>query len=495
MAYKIQLKRDLLANWEKYDPILADGEIGLVTDSNDPKKYTKLKIGNGSSKFSELPWFTQSGTSDYLELENKPSINNKTLQGNLSLDDLNIQEKGEYTTLGDVINKINESIEKSLENYYTKDEVGSQLETKQDTLKSGKNISTINGQSLLNGTDIVIDSGTKDYSELTNKPSINNVELTGNKSLSDLGIQEKGDYVTNSDLTNKLSNKADKTEIPTKVSKLENDSEYQTKTQLDEAVNQKQNTLVSGTNIKTVNGETILGEGNIEIQVSGSVDSELDENSENPVQNKVLTPLLNQLMDKVFPYSFEVTGGAIRYKADAPIQIVNVDWKFKKGDASDYPDTITVNGKEVDRTSSSTSFSSVAANTKYEVKATKDGKDFNGTASVCFYDYCYFGLVDSNITVENITADQIVALGVASPNNVQTSRSFTKEIDLFVDKKYLYAYPKSYGALTYIKDANGFECIQSYVSTTITINDIEYYVYILQDATTIDKGTVKQIYG
>lgn len=31
--------------------------------------------------------------------------------------------------------------------------------------------------------------GTSDYSQLTNKPSINNVELSGNKSLADLGIQ------------------------------------------------------------------------------------------------------------------------------------------------------------------------------------------------------------------------------------------------------------------------------------------------------------------
>jgi hypothetical protein len=32
--------------------------------------------------------------------------------------------------------------------------------------------------------------GTTDYNDLDNKPSINNVALSGNKSLSDLGIQE-----------------------------------------------------------------------------------------------------------------------------------------------------------------------------------------------------------------------------------------------------------------------------------------------------------------
>lgn len=57
-------------------------------------------------------------------------------------------------------------------------------------------------------------SGVSDYSELTNKPSINGTELVGDKSLSSLGIQE---------------------------------------------------TLISGTNIKTINGKNVLGEGNIQI--------------------------------------------------------------------------------------------------------------------------------------------------------------------------------------------------------------------------------------
>ena len=38
--------------------------------------------------------------------------------------------------------------------------------------------------------------GTSDYTDLTNKPKINNVELNGNKSLNDLGIQPVGNYLT-----------------------------------------------------------------------------------------------------------------------------------------------------------------------------------------------------------------------------------------------------------------------------------------------------------
>lgn len=39
-------------------------------------------------------------------------------------------------------------------------------------------------------------AGTTDYTQLENKPQINSVELTGNKTLDDLGIQAKGNYLT-----------------------------------------------------------------------------------------------------------------------------------------------------------------------------------------------------------------------------------------------------------------------------------------------------------
>ena len=60
--------------------------------------------------------------------------------------------------------------------------------TKQDTLVSGQNIKTINGSSVLGSGDITIDTGTNNYNNLSNKPSINGVVLQGNKTSKDLGI-------------------------------------------------------------------------------------------------------------------------------------------------------------------------------------------------------------------------------------------------------------------------------------------------------------------
>lgn len=48
-------------------------------------------------------------------------------------------------------------------------------------------------------------TGTSNYEELQNKPQINSIELTGNKSLAELGIQEAGDYATKTELNEKIS--------------------------------------------------------------------------------------------------------------------------------------------------------------------------------------------------------------------------------------------------------------------------------------------------
>lgn len=83
--------------------------------------------------------------------------------------------------------------------------------------------------------------GTTDYNDLTNKPQIGGMELTGNKSLSDLGIQPAGtylteipaEYVTETELNGKgyitsaaLEGYAQTSAIPTATSDLTNDSGF-----------------------------------------------------------------------------------------------------------------------------------------------------------------------------------------------------------------------------------------------------------------------------
>lgn len=67
------------------------------------------------------------------------------------------------------------------------------------------------------------------------------------------------------------------------------------KTETDDLLDEKQDTLVSGTNIKTINNNSLLGSGNISISASGTVDTALDTSSTNPVQNKAIATEINSL--------------------------------------------------------------------------------------------------------------------------------------------------------------------------------------------------------
>lgn len=75
-----------------------------------------------------------------------------------------------------------------------------------------ENMLTVDVRDKLNRANIT------DYDLLDNRPAINSVTLTGNKTLSDLGIQAAGDFVTNTDLTTILL-------------------DYYTQTQVDNAIN------------------------------------------------------------------------------------------------------------------------------------------------------------------------------------------------------------------------------------------------------------------
>ena len=83
------------------------------------------------------------------------------------------------------------------------------------------------------------------------------------------------------------------------------DEPYQAanKKYVDDSVYTKQDTLISGTNIKTINNQSLLGSGNITIEGGGgttiTVDAELSETSTNPVQNKIITEALNNKQGKI----------------------------------------------------------------------------------------------------------------------------------------------------------------------------------------------------
>lgn len=142
-----------------------------VAGAWDAAKWTQVKVsdicGGGG------------GTSDYSQLTNKPSINSVTLSGNKTSADLGLQDAIQIDTMptasatyvGKIVQFIGTTTASYTHGYYY------------ECINNGGTYSwtQLNVQPSSGG-------GTSDYTDLTNKPQINGVTLTGNKSTSDLGI-------------------------------------------------------------------------------------------------------------------------------------------------------------------------------------------------------------------------------------------------------------------------------------------------------------------
>lgn len=177
------------------------------------------------------------------------------------------QDKGDYALKSD------------LNTLATKEELATKADTsalssKQNTLVSGTNIKTINGETILGSGNLVIQSGTSNWDDIQGKPQFAEVATSGNYN----------------DLINKPT-------IPD-VSDLATKQE----------IAGKQDTLVSGTNIKTINGNSVLGAGDITIQAGGTIDTAMSDTSENAVQNKVIKKYIDDLVGNILTQLQEING-------------------------------------------------------------------------------------------------------------------------------------------------------------------------------------------
>lgn len=256
------------------------------------------------------------------------------------------QDKGDYALKSD------------LNTLATKEELATKADTsalssKQDTLVSGTNIKTINGETILGSGNLVIQSGTSnwddiqgkpqfaevatsgDYNDLINKPTIPDVSgLATKQEIADMETKSNAaatyatkseipslegyltetvaseTYATKQALGNKLDTATYNSEKASFETKENAAATYQVKG--DYATKQeiagKQDTLVSGTNIKTINGNSVLGAGDITIQAGGTIDTAMSDTSENAVQNKVIKKYIDDLVGNILTQLQEING-------------------------------------------------------------------------------------------------------------------------------------------------------------------------------------------
>lgn len=106
---------------------------------------------------------------------------------------------------------------------------------------------------------------------------------------------------------------------------------HYTKTENDTQLATKQNTLVSGTNIKTINNNSLLGSGNISIS-SGNVDSTMSTTSTNALQNKIITNVVK----------YKITASDYNPTIDSTVTITVTAYNQANNTVSSHSCTLTL---------------------------------------------------------------------------------------------------------------------------------------------------------
>jgi hypothetical protein len=118
------------------------------------------------------------------------------------------------------------------------------------------------------------------------------------------------------------------------------------------------------------------------------------------------------------------------------------------------------------------------------IKQTQMGKDdpnnikagsISASATVRGFAPSYHGVFSGNFTEEIIPS---------LTKQVRTSKGATINFNLS-NARCVYMYPASLGNLTSIKDANGFEYMESYTFTQLRYNGVDYNIYVLTEPTSL----------
>ena len=303
-----------LANAINNDPSFATTITNLLSQKVDTTTYNSEKA-NFATKTEIADFITETDADSKYALKSEVGPGEEVdLSGYLTIESASTT----YATKSELTSGLAVKLEEDdLDDYVTTDSLTSQLANKldittaqstyatkseiagkQDALISGETIKTVNGQSIMGAGNILIEApeggltdapadgnyyGRKDnvWSQIT-IPDTSNLatknELASKANTSDLSnylttANAESTYATKTALEGKLDTSTYTTDKATFALKSEIPTDYLTDEDLPDTSNfatkaevqAKQDTLVSGTNIKTVNGNSLLGEGNIEI--------------------------------------------------------------------------------------------------------------------------------------------------------------------------------------------------------------------------------------
>lgn len=409
--------------------------------------------------------------------------------------------------------------------YYTKLETDTLLDTKQDELTAGNNITIITDPYTNTAVISAADPDLTNYYDKTETDTL----LADKADKTDLN-----DYATKTELQTGLDTKQDEltagknitivTDPYTNTAVISADdpdlSDYATKTDLSTGLDTKQNELTAGTNISIV--EDPYTNTTI-ISATGGSDGKVGEDFTTNIEvgglasgtaidkDDTITSVLKRMLVTTYYPTYTAPSVTLNYsgatllKVGASISATTVTEVFnagaimlegvkqndRAGAATSY--TLATTGATTDfndtNTTGSFSVPALTRSTKGNIVATatvaheagpqpkdSDGNDYGSPLPA--------GSVTASKTFEFILP---FYHGVANSNTISDFTGLTEDLSKKGQKQYTYttnnqhmviAYDATYGNLTSILDPNNFETINSWNKSTLTVDGQNYNVYV-----------------
>ena len=219
-------------------------------------------------------------------------------------------------------------------------------------------------------------------------------------------------------------------------------------------------------------------------------------NSGSSVKNKTTKEVLESIL---FPYqkpavSFSISPNTTVYESGTTVSSIkftisatkksDIIQSIKVYDGSTLLTTIT-SGVANGGTFTYTYSCNITSNTTLKVEVSDGTSTVSATKNITFANKSYYGFVADGTTVNETVIK-------ALQNNVlKTSKALNYTGINCTDSKIVYAYPQNQGLLSSILDGSGFDYINSYDCTNITVDGVNYNVYVMIDPTTLDGFTQK----
>lgn len=229
------------------------------------------------------------------------------------------------------------------------------------------------------------------------------------------------------------------------------------------------------------NGTTITLEGSISEATTSSsgLMSAQDKQKLNGYQIDI-EDLQKQIKELHYPFGANISVSPNLLEVGTSSNLVTVTWSYNNSDKYTISSQ-TINDASVavgTLKSTQTPSTSSHATITYTLKAsTTTGENITKSTSVAINHASYYGCVSSDKS--ELTESDIKALTKSLRSNKNLSVRFTQD-----NQKVVYAYPSYFGDLTSVKNSSGFEGLNGYTKSSVTVNGQNYNVYFQNNAAT-----------